>query len=112
MPDHYTRVLELLLPLSGRLVHFELHTDMHVDAPASLIAVGLLATAETNMPGVPEGERVLIKIGDDGPRVVITVADITSIETDRLHGPDCPCFGVVTSHASFVFMDAGAHMTS
>ena len=99
-------LLASLLPLAGRLVHFELHVDMSREAPAAVIAIGILSTAETNMPGVPEGERVLVKVGD--ARAVITCAAVRAI--DSVHGPDCPCFGVVAPPVLYVFMDAGAHL--
>jgi hypothetical protein len=116
MTDAHERLLNALLGLSGRLVTFMGHVRARPGPVPDFFAMGTLTTAETNLTGVPEGDRVLIAIGD--ARISIVVADITDqrlasdaervVAADHV-GRDCGCYIVETGYSILLFQDSERH---
>jgi hypothetical protein len=112
-------ILEALHPLAGKLVHFDMHLNNEIELPAAVVAVGVMATAETNLEGVREGERVVVTLKDGEPEatatrhvpvgtsVVLSCAQIQHIHS--LHSRECGCVAFHSVWASYAFMDSEAH---
>jgi hypothetical protein len=115
MTEH-EKLLNALLGLSGRLVTFMGHVKARPGPVPDFFAIGTLSTADTNLTGVPEGDRVLVVI--DNARITIVVADITDqrlardapavVAADHV-GRDCNCYIVETGYSILLFQDSERH---